>query len=346
MSTYISPGLKKTRILGGRKKGSANVRREETVRGKSKIVLYEKLQAKQEEQGYSICLRSGNLNDSGTTFIRCENNRGSKDNKVCNYTAAIKADSDEYVLLESSHSVACKRLKYDASTGKGLWDQIKSTHDLFPQRDPEDELARKRRELMLLNYAEESTPPTTLSLRRIIKKEQLEDDLSVNDDDLLSLVGTTSIGGSQNIVIAKEPVKPPSSITVWDDKTKLKVKETWTTYVRSCKRNAQPSGEIIDIMDQKLLYKLAEFRFDGDIERITSEVIHEDIALAVADIQSKNKTDIMTFAAFNFVIVVLHFSLRRQCSGGIEVCSQQQSLYSGYFLNTIFPQLFRANQLW
>mmetsp|Transcript_6174 Transcript_6174/g.8111 ORF Transcript_6174/g.8111 Transcript_6174/m.8111 type:complete len:108 (+) Transcript_6174:31-354(+) len=102
MSTYISPGLKKTRILGGRKKGSANVRREETVRGKSKIVLYEKLQAKQEEQGYSICLRSGNLNDSGTTFIR-----GSKDNKVCNYTAAIKADSDEYVLLESSHSVAC-----------------------------------------------------------------------------------------------------------------------------------------------------------------------------------------------------------------------------------------------
>jgi len=199
---------------------------------------------------------------------------------------------------------------------------------------------------MLLNYAEESTPPTTLSLRRIIKKEQLEDDLSVNDDDLLSLVGTTSIGGSQNIVIAKEPVKPPSSITVWDDKTKLKVKETWTTYVRSCKRNAQPSGEIIDIMDQKLLYKLAEFRFDGDIERITSEVIHEDIALAVADIQSKNKTDIMTFAAFNFVIVVLHFSLRRQCSGGIEVCSQQQSLYSGYFLNTIFPQLFRANQLW
>mmetsp|Transcript_26860 Transcript_26860/g.32541 ORF Transcript_26860/g.32541 Transcript_26860/m.32541 type:complete len:90 (-) Transcript_26860:988-1257(-) len=75
MSTYISPGLKKTRILGGRKKGSANVRREETVRGKSKIVLYEKLQAKQEEQGYSICLRSGNLNDSGTTFIRCENNR-------------------------------------------------------------------------------------------------------------------------------------------------------------------------------------------------------------------------------------------------------------------------------
>ena len=129
------------------------------------------------------------------------------------------------LILDSSYSGTLKLLRHlrdhvgmtnlpDASTGKGLWDQIKSTHDLFPQRDPEDELARKRRELMLLNYAEESTPSTTLSLRRIIKKEQLEDDLSVNDDDFLSLVDITSIGGSQNIVIAKEPVKPPSRITV------------------------------------------------------------------------------------------------------------------------------------
>jgi len=174
------------------------------------------------------------------------------------------------------------------SITQGLWMQVRNPAgwDLIKQRNPEEILGRKRRAFIKDVIGDVTTLQLTV---RENDKKSVADEFSDTDNDFMSVNDTlASIGSAQNIVIAKSPVKPPSKITVWDDKTKLKLNETWSTYVRSYKRNAQPSGEIIDIMDQKLLYTLAEFRFDEDLEKVTSDLIHADIASVVSFLQQLN----------------------------------------------------------
>lgn len=226
------------------------------------------------------------------------------------------------LIKDHSRTEAIKLLRqYEAHVEKSKEYRATFQEDDFRQfqfsvRDPEIMLKLKFKQLLAHLWIEERPKPQPNSTQPHLQLEpepetdvihfpkvqdeiRFSSNLEKSDDSFLSLQGydtesvVTTRSQYQNIVVAKEPVKPPDRISSWDDTSKLKLKETYKAYKRKCFRFAQPAVPIVELLSETTIYRIAEFRFAGDINQVTSEVIFADLDKATREISSKIKTDIL-----------------------------------------------------
>lgn len=102
-----------------------------------------------------------------------------------------------------------------------------------------------------------------------------------------------SSANTNTIIVAKEPVKPPNKVKSWDDIAKLKLREVYKAYQRKCTRYQQPAVPVVELLSEEIIYKMAEYRFQGDINKVTSDVVQSDIMMAEKQCRTRSKVNIL-----------------------------------------------------